>query len=164
MHRELEDKLRTIRLLRRIREAEQFRLSAQLKASQRRMNLSEEAGEDASRYLDGEEFDMLLARQGLQAAVRSAMEVAEEQRVIAELSRRNASSRTAADTLADTERRLNGHLDAYLTNSALMDAISTRSRPRGEEDDTQADRTRLTQDSGSTLAANDNGEDQESGT
>ena len=92
MHRELEDKLRTIRLLRRIREAEQFRLSAQLKASQRRMNLSEEAGEDASRYLDGEEFDMLLARQGLQAAVRSAMEVAEEQRVIAELSRRNASS------------------------------------------------------------------------
>ena len=154
MQQDLEKKLRQIRLLRRIREAEQFRLSAELKASQRRMSESAEAGEDAGRYLDGEmHFDSLLADQGLQAAVRSALTVAEERRVIADLSERNASSRTATDTLADTERRLSGHLDAYLSNSALMDVISSRSRPRDRDDRDKPARARLTQDSGPSLGA-----------
>ena len=134
MQREYEDKIRRIRLLRRIREAEQFRLSAELMASQRRMSESEEASEDAGRYLDGEaQFDKLLAQQGLQAAVRSALAIAEEKRVIAKLSERNASSRNAADMLADTERRLSGHLDAYLSNATLLEIVSSRQQSDDEE-------------------------------
>ncbi|MCG6859111.1 MAG: hypothetical protein LJE67_13720 [Salaquimonas sp.] len=136
MQRDLEQKLRQIRLLRRIREAEQFRLAGELKASQRRLSDSSEAGEEAGRYLEGElQFGGLLARHGLQVAVQSVLEIAEEQRVFAALSERNISTRTATDTLADTERRLWGHLDAYLSNNALLDAITSRPRARDDEDD-----------------------------
>ena len=134
MQRDFERKIRQTRLLRRIREAEQYRLSAELMASQRRMNESENAGEDAGRHLDGDlQFDRLLAQQGLQAAVRSALAIAEEKRVIGKLSERNASSRNAADMLAVTERRLSGHLDAYLSNATLLEIVSTR-RPSDDED------------------------------
>lgn len=133
MQKDMENRLRRIRLLRRIREAEQFRLSAELMASQRRMSESEDAGEDAGRYLDGDlQFDGLLAQQGLQAAVRSALAIDEERRVFADLSERNANSKSATDTLADTERRLSGHLDAYLQHGTLLELVT--SRPFREEE------------------------------
>ena len=134
MRGELEHRLRQIRLLRRIREAEQFRLAAELRASQRRMHESAEAGEDAGRYLDGDlTFGGLFASQGLQVATRSAIAVAEERRSISELSERNASSMSATDTLADTERRQSVHLEAYLSNSVLMEVITSRPPREGEE-------------------------------
>lgn len=125
--RELEKKLRRIRALRKMREAEQLRLAAELHAHERRMRESMEARQKAERFLEGDLPDGgLLAGQGLRIAAENARIEAGERRIVNDISARNVQSRSVRDKLHEVEVRLSSQLERQETDALLFDAIATR--------------------------------------
>lgn len=124
----MEDKLKRIRTLRKMREAEQLRLAADLHAHERQMRELADARARAESYLDGELSDGgLLAGQGLRAASDNARAEADERRVVNEISARNVQSRSVRDKLHEVEHRLAGQLERQEADAVLLEAVAARS-------------------------------------